>query len=115
PTPATSLVPVPSPSAGSGALGQFQAQLEAVARSIVPSIVQIDTSGGLGSGIIYDSAGDIVTNDHVVQGTSSYTVKTSDGKTYSASLVGRYPANDLAVIKVANATGLTPAKFADSS
>jgi S1-C subfamily serine protease len=115
PSPATGVVPLPSPSAGSGALSQFQAELEAVAKSILPSIVQIDTSGGLGSGIIYDAAGDIVTNDHVVQGATSYTVKTSDGKTYTASLAGRYPANDLAVIKIANATGLTPAKFADSS
>jgi putative serine protease PepD len=114
PTAAPNLVPVPSPS-GSGALSQFQAELEAVAQSILPSIVQIDTNGGLGSGIIYDTAGDIVTNNHVVQGASSYTVKTSDGKTYTASLVGTYAANDLAVIKVANATGLTPAKFADSS
>jgi S1-C subfamily serine protease len=115
PSPATGAVPAPSPSPGSGALAQFQAELEAVAKSVLPSIVQIDTSGGLGSGIIYDSAGDIVTNDHVVQGATSYTVKTSDGKTYPANLVGRYASNDLAVIKIANATGLTPAKFGDSS
>ena len=116
PSPATGSGPTPSPSPGSsGAFAQFQAQLEAVAKTVTPSIVQIDTSGGLGSGIIYDTAGDIVTNDHVVQGATSYTVKTWDGKTYSASLVGRYASNDLAVIKVANATGLIPAKFADSS
>src|SRR6202165_3498948 len=116
PAPATGSGPAPSPSPGSsGAFAQFQAQLEAVAKSVIPSIVQIDTSGGLGSGIIFDTARDIVTNDHVVQGATSYTVKTSDGKTYSASLVGRYASNDLAVIKVANATGLVPAKFADSS
>jgi S1-C subfamily serine protease len=116
PSPGTGSGPAPSPSPGSsGALAQFQAQLEAVAKSVIPSIVQIDTSGGLGSGIIFDTAGDIVTNDHVVQGATSYTVKTSDGKTFTASLVGRYASNDLAVIKVANATGLVPAKFADSS
>jgi S1-C subfamily serine protease len=116
PSPGTGTIPAPSPSPGSsGALAQFQAQLEAVAKSVLPSIVQIDTASGLGSGIIYDTAGDIVTNDHVVQGATSYTVKTSDGKTYTASLVGRYASNDLAVIKVANAGGLTPATFADSS
>jgi putative serine protease PepD len=114
PSPATSPIPAPSPS-GSGALAQFQAQLEAVAQSVLPSIVQIDTSGGLGSGIIYDTAGDIVTNNHVVQGASSFTVKTSDGRSFTASLVGSYASNDLAVIKVANASGLRPAKFADSS
>jgi putative serine protease PepD len=113
-SPATGSVPAPSPS-GSGALAQFQAELEQVSQALLPSIVQIDTSGGLGSGIIYDTAGDIVTNNHVVEGASSFTVKTSDGKTYTASLVGRYASNDLAVIKVANASGLRPAKFADSS
>ena len=86
-----------------------------MAKSIQPSIVQINTGSGLGSGIVYDSSGDIVTNNHVVEGATSYTVKTSDGKTYPATLVGNYASNDLAVIKVANATGLTPAKFGDSS
>jgi putative serine protease PepD len=113
PSPATSPIPAPSPS-GSGALAQFQAQLEAVAQSVLPSIVQIDTSGGLGSGIIYDTAGDIVTNNHVVEGATAFTVKASDGKSYTATLVGNYPANDLAVLHVSNA-GLKPAKFADSA
>ena len=115
PSPGTGSSPAPSPATGSGALAQFQAQLEAVAKSIQPSIVQINTSQGLGSGIVYDAAGDIVTNNHVVEGATSFTVKTSDGKTYTATLAGRYASNDLAVIKVANATGLTPAKFGDSS
>lgn len=122
PVPATSpnavpgLVPIPSPSAGgSGALAQFQAQLEAVAKAVVPSIVQVDTSTGLGSGIIFDSAGDIVTNNHVVQGATNFTVKTSDGRTFPATLVGTYAGNDLAVIKATGATGLTPANFGDSS
>jgi S1-C subfamily serine protease len=115
PSPGSGLVPVPSPSAGTGAFAQFQAQLEAAAKAIQPSIVQINTSSGLGSGIVYDSAGDIVTNNHVVDGATSYTVKASDGKSYPATLVGTYPSNDLAVIKVANATGLMPANFGDSS
>ena len=124
PTPAASSaaagsVPLPAPSpgtaSGSGALAQFQATLEGVATALAPSIVQIETSQGLGSGIVYDAAGDIVTNAHVVEGASSYTVKTSDGRTFSASLVGTYAANDLAVVHAAGTTGLRPARFADSS
>ena len=100
---------------GSGALTQFQTALEHIATVLGPSIVQIETSQGLGSGIVYDAAGDIVTNNHVVEGASSFTVKTSDGRTLRASLVGNYPGNDLAVVRVSGATGLKPARFADSS
>jgi putative serine protease PepD len=99
---------------GSDALSNFQSELEAVAAAILPSIVQINTAQGLGSGIVYDNNGDIVTNNHVVEGASTFTVKTNDGKSYSATLVGNYPANDLAVLRVSNA-GLKPAKFADSA
>src|SRR5438067_2622801 len=99
---------------GSDALNNFQSELESIAAAVVPSIVQIDTAQGLGSGIVYDSAGDIVTNNHVVEGATSFTVKASDGKSYAATLVGNYPANDLAVLHVSNA-GLKPAKFADSA
>src|SRR5437868_4308369 len=100
---------------GSGALASFQSTLEQIAAEVEPSIVQIETGSGLGSGIVYDSSGDIVTNNHVVEGESQFTVKTSDGKTYNASLVGSYAGNDLAVLKVSGASGLRPAKFADSA
>lgn len=99
---------------GSDALSTFQSELEAVATAVLPSIVQIDTSQGLGSGIVYDGNGDIVTNNHVVEGASSFSVKANDGRSYSATLVGSYAANDLAVLRVSNA-GLKPAKFADSA
>ena len=42
-----------------------------VYRNVSPSVVQIRTSNGLGSGIVFDSEGDIVTNDHVVSGSTS--------------------------------------------
>lgn len=100
---------------GSGALNQFQDQLRTLADSVLPSIVQITTSTGLGSGIVFDSSGDIVTNNHVVEGARSLVVTASDGKQAPATLVGTYPANDLAVIHVAPAAGLTPAAFADSA
>src|SRR5260221_2036625 len=65
PSPATSPVPLPSPS-GSGALAQFQAQLEAVAQSVLPSIVQIDTSGGARSGGVFHTPRGILTNKHPI-------------------------------------------------
>jgi len=100
---------------GSGALSEFQTALERIATGLAPSIVQIETGQGLGSGIVFDAAGDIVTNNHVVEGASTYTVKTSDGRTLRATLVGTYPGNDLAVVHVSGAGDLKPARFADSS
>jgi putative serine protease PepD len=55
---------------------------------------------GEGSGFVYDSSGDIVTNQHVVDGASSITVKFWNGSKYTAHLVGTDPSTDLAVIKV---------------
>jgi putative serine protease PepD len=85
-----------------------------VVQSVSPSVVQIEDQTGLGSGIVFDSAGDIVTNNHVVSGAKSLMVTTSGGKRYPAKLVGAFPPDDLAVIKVSGA-GLRPATFADSS
>jgi putative serine protease PepD len=85
-----------------------------VVRSVSPSVVQIEDQQGLGSGIVLDSAGDIVTNNHVVSGASSFTVTASNGKRYRATLVGSFPPDDLAVIRVSGAR-LEPAVFADSS
>jgi putative serine protease PepD len=79
-----------------------------------PAVVQIEDQTGLGSGIVFDSSGDIVTNNHVVSGATSFTVTTSTGKRYPAKLVGAFPPDDLAVVKVSGA-GLKPATFADSS
>jgi putative serine protease PepD len=76
--------------------------------------VQIQTSEGLGSGVVFDSTGDIVTNDHVVGSSTAFTVTTSTGKQYKGTLVGAFPEDDLAVIKVTGAA-LQPARFADSS
>ena len=84
-----------------------------VVRTVSPSVVQIEDQRGLGSGIVLDTAGDIVTNNHVVTGATSFTVTTSSGKRYAATLVGAFPPDDLAVIKASGAH-LKPATFADS-
>jgi len=76
--------------------------------------VQIEDQRGLGSGIVFDASGHIVTNNHVVSGASSWTVTTSSGARYQARRVGSFPADDLAVIKISG-SHLQPATFADSS
>ena len=69
-----------------------------------------------GSGFVYDSKGDIVTNDHVVDGARSITVRFWNGKTYKATVVGRDSSTDLAVIRVnAPASELHPLTLGDSS
>jgi S1-C subfamily serine protease len=83
-------------------------------KTVSKSVVYIVGAGvGSGSGIVYDSRGDIVTNDHVINGASSISVTLSNGKTYAATVVGTDQADDLAVIHI-NASNLTPATFARS-
>jgi S1-C subfamily serine protease len=85
-----------------------------VVQRISPSVVQIEDRTGLGSGIVFDSKGDIVTNNHVVRGGKSFVVTTPNGKRYRATLLGAFPPDDLAVVRVEGAK-LKPAVFADSS
>jgi S1-C subfamily serine protease len=88
-----------------------------VVKRVRPSVVQIQTAGGLGSGIVFDKSGDIVTNAHVVGDTATMTVGTADGKSYPATTVGIFAPDDLALIRVQGAASaqLPPATFADST
>ena len=94
----------------------LQQDYVAAIRQVLPSVVEIRTSSGLGSGVVYDTAGHIVTNAHVVGTATSFQVFLS-GKAspLPARLTGSYPPDDLAVIQVTGATNLVPAHFADSS
>jgi putative serine protease PepD len=102
-----------------------------IAKTTTKSVVEIDaTSGGSsslpfdqgsqsssaeGTGFVYDAKGDIVTNEHVVDGATSLTVKLSDGSTYKATLVGSDASTDVAVIHVnASSSKLAPLTLADS-
>lgn len=69
---------------------------------------------GAGSGVIISEDGYILTCDHVIEGADTIKVQLSDGTIYDATLVGAYPENDIAVVKI-EATGLTAAEIADSS
>jgi S1-C subfamily serine protease len=69
-----------------------------------------------GSGFVYDSKGDIVTNEHVVDGAKSVSVRFWNGDTYNATVVGSDPSTDLAVIKVdAPQSILAPLAVGDSA
>jgi len=92
----------------------LQQQFVSVVKQVGPAVVLIRTSQGLGSGIVFDAKGDVVTNDHVVDNASGFQVTLANGKQYRARLVGRFAADDLAVLHV-DAAGLRPAAFADSS
>lgn len=89
-----------------------------VAENVSPSVVRIDTrtsSGqGTGSGIVITADGEIVTNNHVIDGASQIQVTMSDGKKYSAKIVGTDPDKDLALIKLEGASGLKPASLGNS-
>ncbi|OSP44990.1 serine protease [Streptomyces sp. 13-12-16] len=89
-----------------------------VAEAVTPSIVEINATSNAGSstgsGVIITSDGEIITNNHVVSGASSIEVRTSDGKTYTAETVGTDSSKDLALIKLANASGLQAATLGDS-
>jgi putative serine protease PepD len=93
-----------------------------VAAQVLPSVVSIAVRGpqgaGVGTGVIIDRAGHVLTNNHVVAaaaGGGSITIRLSDGRSRSATIVGRDPVSDLAVLKVSNPAGLTPAALGRSS
>ncbi|MCS5734143.1 S1C family serine protease [Herbiconiux daphne] len=98
--------------------------ITAVAAKASPSVVTIsvssDQAAGTGSGVVLTDDGYIVTNTHVVTldgATADATIKveTNDGRIYDATVVGTDPVADLAVIKLTDASGLTPIEFGDSS
>jgi putative serine protease PepD len=102
-----------TPAASPSALA-LQQQFVQVVKQVGPAVVLIQTSEGLGSGIIFDSKGDIVTNNHVVDNATSFQVTLANGKQHPARLIGAFPADDLAVLHI-DASGLHPASFANSS
>jgi S1-C subfamily serine protease len=98
----------------SGAVAAVQRQFTDVVARVSPTVVQIETARGLGSGIVYDADGDVVTNAHVTSGATRFAVTLRNGERHAAKLVGADPGNDLAVIRITGATP-APASFGDSS
>ncbi|MYW49338.1 trypsin-like peptidase domain-containing protein [Streptomyces sp. SID161] len=90
----------------------------AIAAAVSPSVVEVNATlaGGssTGSGVVVTSDGEIVTNNHVVAGATSIKVRTSDGKSYTAEVVGTDSSKDLALIKLQGASELKAAALGDS-
>ncbi|HET8605401.1 MAG TPA: trypsin-like peptidase domain-containing protein [Gaiellaceae bacterium] len=97
-----------------GPATSLQAQFIAVVKKVGPAVVQIQTQEGLGSGVIFDAKGDIVTNHHVVGDYKTVRVTLANGKLYTGTVVNTFPPDDLAVVKI-SAPNLHPIAFAPSS
>jgi putative serine protease PepD len=106
---ASSAAPIPVLPAAEALTLQF----ERVVRAIEPSVVQIETRQGLGSGIVFDTQGHIITNAHVIGGARRFAVTLYNAKRLEGRLVGSFPPEDIGVIDV-NAAGLRPAAWAPS-
>jgi putative serine protease PepD len=106
-----------------GGSAAAEGSVEQVATSVLPSVVSIvETTagggGGEGTGVVIDSDGLILTNNHVVAAAAeggSLQVTFNDGRTATATIVGRDPVTDLAVIKAAGVSGLTAATLGSSA
>ncbi|MGQ4516175.1 trypsin-like peptidase domain-containing protein [Streptomyces sp. DW26H14] len=125
----TSAVPAPPVATGSAAAvtqeaaaprratNGLQTDYENTIKNVLPSVVQIEAGDALGSGIVYDSQGHIVTNAHVVGSKKTFkvTVATRE-QPLTARLVSSFPQQDLAVIKLTSVPkGLKSATFGTSS
>lgn len=86
--------------------------LEAVAARVLPSVVSVVTASGQGSGFVFDERGRILTNAHVVNGSSRVSVELQDGRRLSAQVIGDDPAHDVAVLEPETARGLRAAELA---
>jgi putative serine protease PepD len=84
----------------------------AVAAAVAPSVVQLETTVGLGSGVIYDADGHILTAAHVLEGVEELTVRLADGTRLAGRVVGADPATDVGVVAIDAPPGLRPAVLA---
>jgi S1-C subfamily serine protease len=94
----------------------------AIAAKVDPALVDINSTFtyqstlGAGTGIVLTSNGEVLTNNHVIDGATKISVTdVGNGKTYGATVVGYTPSGDIAVLQLQGASGLQTAKIADSS
>jgi S1-C subfamily serine protease len=107
-----------SPVAGSGA----PSDVGAIAAKVTPGLVDVNSTfsyqraSGAGTGIVLTSNGEVITNNHVINGATSISVTDlGNGKTYKATVVGYDDTDDVAVLQLQNASGLTTASIGNSS
>ena len=115
-TPAATTTPTgATASTAPGGGPALQQSYVAAVKQVMPSVVQITTGTDLGSGIVFDDKGDIVTNDHVVGSATPFQVRLPGSVTpVAATLLGAFPPDDLAVIRLDSPPkSLRPARFGD--
>ncbi len=139
PTVEPSVTPTPflEPAAADGAVLALGGRLAEIYNQVGPSVVNIQTTagglqavpespgfgfgepqprGGLGSGFVWDQAGHIVTNNHVIEGAGEIVVIFNDGYVATGEVVGTDPASDLAVVRLGEPPEqLRPVQVAPSS
>jgi S1-C subfamily serine protease len=110
-----------SSSGGSSATGSTS-QTDAIAAKISPALVDINSTfgyqgaQGAGTGIVLTSNGEVLTNNHVINGATKITATdVGNGKTYTATVLGYDDSHDVALLKLNGASGLQTARLADSS
>jgi S1-C subfamily serine protease len=86
-----------------------------VGPSVVTLVATLPTGQSVGSGIIYDATGWVLTNKHVVGGAKTVTVRTQDGRVLIGSIYGLDTLTDLAIIRIGGATGLKAAPMGTSA
>ncbi|UGY90968.1 S1C family serine protease [Streptomyces gobiensis] len=113
PSPGATSPATPSPTV----VGELEKSYRKVVRNVLPSVVQITTDNELGSGVVYDDEGHIVTNAHVVGKSRAFEVTfATGGDPLNARLVATHPDQDLAVIRISDPPKkLHPAVFGDST
>jgi len=112
--------PAPAPDS------DFSTAIESVAARVTPAVVYVATRAivpglfgfgqiqqGVGSGVIFDPRGYILTNDHVIAGAQEILVVLGDGRQFTGRVIGRSPANDIAVVKI-DGENLPVASLGDS-
>jgi putative serine protease PepD len=94
-----------------------RSSLAQIAAAVQDSVVSITTEEGEGSGVILNTDGDILTNNHVVATATGKTVEVifANGTKSTATIVGTDPRSDMAVVKVSGVANLKPASFGNSS
>jgi S1-C subfamily serine protease len=109
-----------TPSSGSSSSGSLNAA--AIAAKVNPAVVDINTvlgyqqASAAGTGMVITSNGEVLTNNHVVQGATSIKVTIpSTGKTYSANVLGTAPSQDVALLQLQGASGLKTVSLGDAS
>jgi S1-C subfamily serine protease len=107
-----------SPTPGAGA----PADVSGIAAKVAPALVDINSTfsyqseAGAGTGVVITANGEVITNNHVVNGATSISVTdVGNGKTYHATVVGYDASHDIAVLQLQGAAGLTTASIGDSS